>query len=188
MTGGAAAGGPAPSVAPPEEQPTLASASTLPPPPPPSELTQSPVAVLTRPAVSFQIDYEASAPYQKGEVACNAEAKQDAQAASACRQKTRDRFLADVLRFKKGKEGRWLFTVYKSAGNELREIYVSTVELAEDSPNTVRLKVVGREQGQRPLFKGRISAVLSVPNDYSLEIDDPQLGKLMYGAKVQIGD
>jgi hypothetical protein len=92
-----------------------------------------------------------------------------------------------MLRFKKGKEGRWLFTIYKSSGSELREIYVATVELAEDSPNTVRLKVAGREQGQRPLFKGRTSAVLTVPNDYSLEIDDPQLGKLVYGAKV-VGD
>jgi hypothetical protein len=140
------------------------------------------------PAVSFQIDYEASAPRQKADAACSAETKQDAEAMPLCLQKARDRFLPDVLRFKKAKEGQWLFTVYKSSGSELREVYLTTVELADDSPNTVRLKVAGREHGQRPLFKGRTSAILTVPDDYSLEIDDPQLGKLMYAAKVRPGE
>jgi hypothetical protein len=136
------------------------------------------------PTVAFQIEYEDSAPRRKAEATCRAQAKEDAQAMSACLQKARDQFLPDVLRFKKGDQGRWLVVIYKRSGSDLRELYSGSVELTEEPASTVRLKVTGREQGQKPLFKGRTSALLTVPNEYSLELEDPQLGKLIYGAKI----
>jgi hypothetical protein len=135
------------------------------------------------PAIAFQIDYEGSAPGSKAQTVCSTEAKGNNQALSACLQKARDQFLPDILRFKKATQGRWSFIIYKRSGSDLRELYNGSVELADESASSVRLKVTGREQGQRPLFKGKTTAVLTVPNDYTVELEDAQLGKLTYGAK-----
>jgi hypothetical protein len=142
------------------------------------------VALITLPKVAFQIEYDDSAPRLKAEAACKAQTKDDAQAMASCLQKARDQFLPDVLRFKKGNQGRWLVVIYKRSGSDLRELYSGAVELTDEPSSTVRLKVTGREQGQKPLFKGRTSALIKVPNEYSLELEDPQLGKLIYGAKI----
>jgi hypothetical protein len=149
-----------------------------------SPSTQSPIALITLPTVAFQIEYEDSAPRRKAEAACKIQTKEDTQAMAACLQKARDQFLPDVLRFKKGSQGRWLVVIYKRSGTDLRELYTGSVELTDEPSSTVRLKVTGREQGQKPLFKGRTSALITVPNEYSLELEDPQLGKLIYGAKI----
>jgi hypothetical protein len=131
----------------------------------------------------FQIDYEASAPAHKAAAACAAQTKDDAQAMSICMQKARDQFLPDILRFKKGPEGRLSLIIYKRSGSDVRELYTGSVELTEESGSTVRLKVAGHEQGQRPLLKGRTNALITVPNEYSLELEDPALGNLVYSAK-----
>jgi hypothetical protein len=167
-----------------DQQPPNPSTSTEPTPSETSVQTPpSSVALMTLPKVAFQIEYEDSAPRRKAEAACSVQAKEDAQAMSACLQKARDQFLPDVLRFKKGPQGRWLVVIYKRSGSELRQLYEGSVELTDASPSTVRVKLTGHEQGQKPLFKGRTSAVLTMPNEYSLELEDPQLGKLIYGAK-----
>src|ERR1043166_8475914 len=57
----------------------------------------------------------------------------------------------------------------KRSGSDLRELYTGSVELTDEPSSTVRLKVTGREQGQKPLFKGRTSVLIKVPNEYSLE-------------------
>jgi hypothetical protein len=36
----------------------------------------------------------------------------------------------------------------------------------------------------RPLLKNKREAVITVPNDYSFEVDDPEWGKLQYEAKI----
>jgi hypothetical protein len=73
-----------------------------------------------------------------------------------------------------------LFFRDRNASNEL---YSSSVELIEASSGSVKLKLTGREQGQKPLLKGRSSSVLTLPNEYSFELNDPQLGKLLYSGK-----
>jgi hypothetical protein len=145
--------------------------------------TPSPVSLLTLPTLAFQIEYEESAPRRKAEAACSAQAKDDAEAKSACLQKARDQFLPDVLRFQKGPQDRWQLIVYKRIGTDLRELYSSSVELTEASSGSVKLKLTGREQGQKPLLRGRSTSVLTLPNEYSFELNDPQLGKLLYSGK-----
>ena len=69
------------------------------------------------------------------------------------------------------------------AGSSLREVYLSSIEFADEGTDSVRVKFTGREKGQRPLFKTGKN-VVQVPNDYSIEVEDPQYGKLTYNAKI----
>lgn len=42
----------------------------------------------------------------------------------------------------------------------------------------------GGEKGVRALFRNSSSAVITLPNEYSIEFDDPTYGKLRYDAKI----
>lgn len=139
--------------------------------------------MLTARDVAFLIEYGSSEARQKAEADCEKEAKDDMAARSACLSKARDKFLPDVLRFDKNEQGKLNLMVYKRTGSSLREVYIGAIEFKDETPDKVQLRFTGREKGTRPIFR-RGEAVIDVPNDYSIEIDDAELGKLTYNAKI----
>jgi hypothetical protein len=150
-----------------------------------SHPSQTPVAVLTATTVSFLVDYNNSEARQWAEAACARDAKAtDAEAKAACRQKAREKFLPDVLVFQRDARKNYSLVIYKRSGVDLKEVSASMIEFADETANSVRLKFKGGGHGQRPIFKGQTSVLLSVPNDYTLAVEDAELGKLTYEAKV----
>jgi hypothetical protein len=172
----------------PSAEPPPAEASATPPVPsaPPSEegpgRSQKPLEILTAADAAFQVDYANSDAKAKAMERCESESKGDAEKQGACISKARDAFMADVLRFKKESESRILFIVYKRAGSVLREVSTGPVTL-EELGDAVKLKFVSTK-GARPLWSGAKEATIKVPNDYSLELDDPTHGHLRYDAKI----
>jgi hypothetical protein len=145
--------------------------------------SHSPVDILTSPDTAFQIDYSGSAPLEAARKACAEKGGADDEAIARCMADARVAFKADVLRFKKD-GNHWSCVVYKRDGSRLDEVYSARVELADDTPSSVKLKFTGGDKGVRPLLKNKRDAVVQVPNDYSLVITDPELGRLVYDAKV----
>ena len=139
--------------------------------------------MLTARDVAFLVDYANSAVRQTADADCDKEAKGDPALKGTCLEKARDKFQPDVLRFKKDEQGKLSLIVYKRAGSSLRELYLSSIEFADEGVDSVRVKFTGREKGTRPLFKSGKN-IVQVPNDYSIELDDPQFGKLTYNAKI----
>jgi hypothetical protein len=144
---------------------------------------ESPIEILTARDVAFLVDYANSAARHQAEADCTKEAKGDLSARSACLEKARDKFQPDVLRFTRDNQGHWALVVYKLHGSDLTEVYLGSVEFADQASDSVRLKLTGRERGRRPLFKTGKN-VIKVPNNDSIELDDPGLGHLTYHAKV----
>lgn len=144
--------------------------------------SQKPLDILTARDAAFQIDYASSEAKAKAAERCEKEAKGDVEKQGACITKARDGFMADVLRFKKESETRTLFVVYKRAGSVLREVSTGPVTL-EEQGETVKLKFLSTK-GARPLWTGAKEASIKVPNDYSIELDDPTHGHLRYDAKI----
>jgi hypothetical protein len=174
---------------PPSAEPPPPPAASAPPPAPsapPADdgpaRSQEPLDILTARDAAFQIDYGNSEAKTKAAERCEKESKGDAEKQSACIAKARDAFMADVLRFKKESESRVLFVVYKRAGSVLREVSTGPVTL-EVEGDTVKLKFLSTK-GARPLWTGAKEASIKVPNDYSLELDDPTHGRLRYDAKI----
>ena len=179
--------------APPEPEPEAAATAEPPPPaptepaaepPPPAESkpSSSPKAVLTATEVAFVIDYANSDASDAAEATCSKSAAEDAAKLAACKTKARDEFLADVIKFKK--EGtKWSWYVYKRKGSNLTEVFSAPVEFAEETERTVAVQIKGGD-GTRPLFKGANKFVVTVPNDYSIELKDPKYGSLLYDAKI----
>jgi hypothetical protein len=73
---------------------------------------------------------------------------------------------------------------YKRKGANLSEVHTTSIEFGEEGANSIVIAARGREQGERPLFKGATKIVIKVPNDYSIELEDPKYGRLLYDAKV----
>jgi hypothetical protein len=134
--------------------------------------------------MAFVIDYNNSAPKRTADAACEKESKGDPEMHAACLAKSRDRFVADVLRFQKNEDtGRSTLTIYKRSGTSLSELSVSSIEFSDETDTSVKVKITTRNRGARPLFKSG-SGTIEVPNEYTAEIDDPELGKLSYTAKI----
>lgn len=147
--------------------------------------TRRPIDVLTGPNVAFIVDYPNSQPHEAAERACESEA---AEKRGECMQKARAAFRADVLYFKKDAQGRFWLTVYERKGSALPELFKARVEFSDETASSVTLRLKD-EKGTRPIFAGAGKIVVSVPNDYGLELNDPKHGRLVYGAKVGlVGD
>jgi hypothetical protein len=140
--------------------------------------------MLTSRDAAFLVDYANSDTKAKAQGACEKEAKDDAEKMGACLTKARDKFLPDVLRFRKDSETVVSLLVYKRTGSALRELWIGVVELSEPSEGSVKVKLTGRQKGTRPIWRGKNEVVISVPNEYSIEFDDPEFGHLRYDAKI----
>lgn len=150
----------------------------------PHTSARSPLELITRSDVAFVIDYANSEPRRAAEKACDEEADDDLARRGACLQKARDQFAPDVLRFQREGKSSYRWQVYKRTGSALKEVFVGPVDLVEESPTAVRLKLAGNGRGQRPLFRSAGELRIALPDDSSLELEDPDLGRLLYTAKI----
>lgn len=140
--------------------------------------------MLTARDVAFLIDEQGSGLRAIFDAECDKSVKPDDPAAKAqCVTKARDKFQPDVLRFEKDERGKVTLSIYKRLGATLKEAYVANVAFSDETPEGVKVAISGREQGQRPLFKSG-SGVVKVPNDYSITLEDPKFGELIYSAKI----
>ncbi len=129
------------------------------------------------------VDYANSEAKARAVASCDQEAKGDADARAACLDKARQKFLPDVLRFDQDKQKQWSLIIYKRDQETLKEVYIGRVSFVDETGDSVRLRFGKPESGQRPIFRTG-NNLIKVPNAYSLEVDDPQLGKLTYQAKI----
>jgi hypothetical protein len=100
-----------------------------------------------------------------------------------CLKQERAKFQADILKFRRDGDHIHL-VISRREGSAVKELSVTTVELKRVSSETVRVEIKEVGLGQRPIMKDRNSFDVTVPNGYSIELEDPRLGKLTYIAKV----
>jgi len=193
----AADGAPAPSTDAPKPTPP-ASAAEAPAPaeapkPAPAEPPSSgekpsrpPVDTITGAKVSYVINYSSSAPNEAAEKKCEAAAAGDAAVKAACMKKERSDFYADVVRFVKDAQDKHWFSTYRRTGSKLVLLHKTPVTLENDGDTGVKLQILGDDKAVRVLFPTSKSFSFRVPNDYSLEITEPRLGKLLYDAKLDV--
>jgi hypothetical protein len=163
---------------------TPAPATSTPPEASEPKRMQKPIDMITSRDAAFLVDYANSDPKAKALGACEKESKGDAEKQGVCLTKARDKFMPDVLRFRRDSETVVSLLVYKRTGSALRELWIGVVELSEPSEGSVKVKLTGKQKGARPLWRGKNEVVISVPNEYSIEFDDPEFGHLRYDAKI----
>ncbi|HXS17266.1 MAG TPA: hypothetical protein VN764_08755 [Polyangiaceae bacterium] len=182
---------PAPAPAAPEPAPTAepeaqapAKPAAPPPEPEPTGPTRPATEILLDSDADFLLDDGASSLKEAARQKCEGEAPEgsDPGVIQTCVQKERDQFSGDVITFQQTPNGIRL-TIYRRRGSRLDEVYAAPVELKEQSPTTVLVKLKGFK-GARPFLPGVKEFSLEVPDNYSLVIEDPNMGKLVYRVKV----
>jgi hypothetical protein len=136
---------------------------------------------LFAPTVAFMINYPASAPKEAADRSCGAKFP-DPGAKAACVEKERGKFTADVLVFERSDKGVTL-TIFKRTGSSLSEVAKSRIEVAEDTPERLKVRILN-DKGWRPLNAGRKSLEVTTRDEYSIVVDDPQLGRLVYESRI----
>jgi hypothetical protein len=140
--------------------------------------------MLTARDAAFLVNYSSSEARQMADTDCEKQSKGDLDVRRDCLDKARERFQPDVVRFKTESEGHFALVIYKRSGSALKELYTGSIEFFEEAADSVRMRLTGREKGLRPLFRTQKEALIRVPNNYSIELEDPQLGKLSYDEKI----
>jgi hypothetical protein len=163
---------------------TPAASNAAEPPAPTAEPKLYPVDVLTGRETAFLVDYANSGAIEVANKNCSGKVEEDANKHAECLTKAREKFGADVLRFKKDDKGHVKLTIYRRSGSALMELYTANVELKEISTNNVKVEIKGGTSGQRPILRDRGNFEVKVPNGYSIELEDSVYGKLPYDAKV----
>lgn len=202
VTLAACGGSKKPAAAPPAPPPAPASASSAPaapPAPPPaassaaapssddsgpdeSKPSQPPIDLMTQKGEAFVLDFQDSDIGAKAEKECHSS---NPARVARCKKHKRGKFLADVLQFKKkGKKIR--FYIYKRRYNRVTKLSVNEVKLTQKADNKVMVETLDKILMPRVLFPRSRKFIVTVPNDYSIQIKDPRYGKLVYEGKVDI--
>lgn len=149
----------------------------------PSAPTRPPIEVLTDSDTDFLLDYGASDLKTSARSDCEANAPEGsgAKELAECMQKARDAFSGDVLTFKQ-KGDTTTLTIFRRRGSRLEEVFTGPVQLKEAGQNSVTVATKGGK-GQRPFHLATREFTVELPDNYSLVITDPKLGRLLYRAK-----
>ncbi len=152
---------------------------------PKAEAQPKPTEILPTPAVAFAFDYNASELKAKHEEKCKA-MKDTPSAFAACIERERATFKADVLQFVQNAEGKIVWVVFVRKGTSLNEVFQSPIELTNETATSVTIKLSGQGRGAQQIFQGQREIPVSLPDRYSLVIEDPKFGTLKYASKVGI--
>jgi hypothetical protein len=122
---------------------------------------------------------------EKKEKACDKQAKDDPQKKAKCMAKARKQIIEEGLRFIKDDEGNWWWVVFGLKGGKHYAIHRIQVEKVEKETETsLTLKLTGRDHGRKPMRAVPSTLEIQVPNEYSIFMDDPVMGKKVYKLRV----
>jgi hypothetical protein len=159
---------------------------------PAADKESKPQSNLDRPAkdivlaedTAFQSNFSASEAGIKADDACREKSEGDPKANADCLRDARAKFPVRIQRFVQ-KNGIWYWVIMEERGKQYVTLHRTPVEFAEGGPNTVTMRTIGKDEGLAPWgAKTPHEVTITVPNSFSIEIDDPQLGKVNYTAKI----
>ena len=155
----------------------------------PFRLVRTPKDIVTAGDTSFVFNFNASEVGSKADARCQARAAGDMQKKAACLSRRRDQFGTKILRFvNKGSDERedWWYVTYDRRGSQLVALHKLKFEFGEQTDKTINILPQGKDKGLAPMSPVPRKVVISVPNEYSIELVDPVHGTLVYEAKIGI--
>jgi hypothetical protein len=164
--------------APPEPEPVEPPKEEAPPPRKPAR------DYLLEPGWDFVLSYSESDIKAKTEQECEAKSKGDEDKASDCASKAEADMANDRLKFAKDDKGNWwLVLLGKQKGKEI--IYTRVqVEVANEEVEKLVLTPKGKDMGKKPIKKLPSELAVEMPDEYSVILQHPDRGKLVYKVKV----
>lgn len=151
----------------------------------PFRLVRSPKDIVTAGDTAFVLAFGSSEVGEQADAECREKAGNDKAAHTECLEKMRRKINAKILRFV-NKNDQWWFVTYDQKGDQLIALHRMEFDFGEVTEQTVALLPKGKDKGLAPLARLPRQVVITVPNEYSIEVVDPIHGKLVYEAKIGI--
>lgn len=175
-----------------DDQQKSASAESPPAKPPAQDImlekpTRPVRSILESADTVYFVSYEESDVGKTAETTCAKESGGDPQKNSACMAKARQNVEGLGYRFKKNpKTEVTTCTILRRQGNTLTTLHKFRYKYGDETDTSVVIKMDGKDDGPIKWEKIPSEFKVEVPNDYSLVVQDPKYGRLVYNAKAGI--
>jgi hypothetical protein len=173
----------------PDDPQKSATAETQPAKPPPQDImlekpTRPVRSIIESGDTVYFISYEDSDIGKVSEANCAKESGGDPQKNSACMSKARQNLEGLGYRFKKNPKSEvTTCTILRRQGNTLTTLHKFRYKYGEETETSVVIKMDGKDDGPNKWEKVPSEFKVEIPNDYSLVVQDPKYGRLVYQAK-----
>jgi len=134
----------------------------------------------------FFLSFEDSDPGKNAEASCAKTSADDPQKNASCLAKARQPFEGLGYRFTRNLKDETMFTILRRQGNSLAVQHKFRFTYGKESEAAAVIKLEGKDEGPVKWEKVPPELKLEVPNDYTIVVQDPKHGRLVYAAKVGI--
>jgi len=146
--------------------------------------SRPPAELITGPNLVYVFNFKESPVGIAAKEKCDAEAGDDRAAFGACLEKARSKVPVELVRFIKEPDGdHWYVTYNRYKGNLLKWHRVQ-FQPGKESDDRLTINLIGKDMGIAPMAKVPAHLEIELPNDYSIVVNDPDIGPMMYDAKV----
>ncbi|RLB65431.1 MAG: hypothetical protein DRI90_02045 [Deltaproteobacteria bacterium] len=147
-----------------------------------------PLDFITAADTTFGFNFDASDVGKKALERCESRSGGDPQARIQCVRQARKRLPVHVLRFvnegDKDEGDKWVWATYRHTGNKLVTLRITPIKFGDTTANTITVIAVRKPLGVGPNQSPRRQAVITIPDNFSIELTDPARGRLVYDAKL----
>lgn len=148
--------------------------------------SRPPLDLLTGNNVVYVFNFAGSAKGEAAKAQCESEG--ETAEVRECVANERSKIPVESVRFVKDEHGQYWWVAYnRYKGNLLKWHKVQFLPGKEDA-DTISLSLVGKDKGIAPMARVPASLKVELPNDYSIVIRDPELGDMLYDAKIGLMD
>jgi hypothetical protein len=149
--------------------------------------TQKPQEIIGATDVIFLLAFDNSDAGKAADKKCSAVPGQEPSQVAACIEAARDKIQANAVRFTRDVSKNWWFSSMQKKGNNLVILHKVMFDFGDETDRSIVIKLKGKDQGVTPWALLPKEVRVEVLNDFTIALLDPQLGKLLYEAKVGIG-
>ncbi|HEX6277332.1 MAG TPA: hypothetical protein VFZ53_30025 [Polyangiaceae bacterium] len=146
--------------------------------------SRPPAELITGPNLVYVFNFKESPVGIAAKEKCEEQAGDDRAAFGACLEKARSKVPVELVRFIKEPDGdHWYVTYNRYKGNLLKWHRVQ-FQPGKESDDRLTINLIGKDMGIAPMAKVPSHIDIELPNDYSIVVNDPDIGPMMYDAKV----
>jgi hypothetical protein len=146
--------------------------------------SRPPNDLITGPNLIYMFNFRQSEVGQAAEQTCGERFGDSRRELAACMEKARSKVPVESIRFIKDPHGQhWWVTYNRYKGNLLKWHKVQYLP-GEETDDRITLNLVGKDTGIAPMARVPRHLQVSLPNDYTIVVSDPDHGAMMYDAKI----
>jgi hypothetical protein len=152
-------------------------------------VVRKPKDYLTAPDIVFKFSFKESDVGVKADKACYEKTKGEGKKMADCMTAAQKKQQVDDYHFKQDESGSWYLLAMRTKGSAISWTHRMPIDFGKETDKTIVVKITGKDKGQAPWKNPPSEITFEVPNEYQIIQNDPELGRLVFEAKIStLGD